>query len=104
MSSLRKQPNISLDSIVVVTDDQISAHLGEELVILGYNSTRYYGLDQVGIFIWEFLQKPRKVADICRAVISEYEVKPDNCELDIIAFLEELRDNHLVVVEHKPEM
>ena len=101
MNSLGKIHSLSLDSLVVATSDQISAHLDDEVVILGYQSGVYYGLDLVGLFVWDLLQAPRKVSDICHAVIEEYDVQPEDCERDILAFLAELETKQLIVVTNE---
>ena len=69
----KKQP-ILLNGVVVANREQISANLGDEVVILHLNADSYYGLDQVGVFVWNLIQEPRKVSDIRDAIFEEYKV------------------------------
>ncbi|MEZ4708517.1 MAG: PqqD family peptide modification chaperone [Caldilineaceae bacterium] len=98
MNTLTKNSAIDLDSVVTATNDQISAHLDDEVVILGYQSGAYYGLDEVGLFIWDLLQEPQKVSNICQAVLQEYDVQPADCERDVLTFLADLKSKQLVAV------
>ena len=95
--SEKKQP-ILLNSVIVANREQISTNLGDEVVILHLDAGSYYGLDQVGVFVWNLIQEPRKVADIRDAICEEYEVELNHCERDLLALLEELAANQLIDV------
>ena len=84
------------DSCVVVSDDQVSTSLGEETVILGMGDGAYYGLDAVGARVWSLLATPRRVSEVVRAVVVEFDVTPEQCERDVLALLEDLSDRRLV--------
>ena len=101
MVTLEKKYAVSLDSIVFVSVELISANLDGEVVILGFKSGSYYGLDQVGGFVWDLLRKPRKVSDIRNAVLEEYDVEITHCEQDLLALLEELADKQLIDIKNE---
>ena len=101
MNSAEKIQSVALDSVVVATSEQISAHLGDEVVILGFKSGSYYGLDQVGLFVWNLLQEPRKVSDIRDAIFEEYEVELAHCERDLFALLEDLAAKQLIDIKNE---
>ena len=61
----------------------------------------YYGLNPVGAFIWNLIQKPKTVAEIREAVLDEYDVEKEVCEKDIIELIAELSDKGLIEVEEK---
>lgn len=102
MTNLSNRPSISLHSVVVASSEQISADLGDEALILGVKTGSYYGFDQVGLFIWNLLQAPRLVSDIRDAILEEYEVKREECEQDLLAFLDELAAKFLINVVNEP--
>ena len=102
MTNLSSKPSISLHSVVAASNEQISADLGDEAVILGVRTGSYYGFDQVGLFIWNLLQAPQTVADICDAVLQEYEVERAACEQDLLAFLDDLAAKSLIQVVDEP--
>jgi hypothetical protein len=90
---------ITSDAVVKAANDRISAEVGDELVILDLISGQYFGLDGVGRSIWELIQQPRRVEDIRRALVFEYEVDQSVCEADVLAFLQSMADEGLIVVD-----
>ncbi len=88
--------DISKDSTVVATRDQMSADLKGEAVILNCANGVYYGLNEVGNAIWSFVQEPRRVAEITAKIESEFEVASDVCERDVLALLGQLADAGLI--------
>jgi hypothetical protein len=58
----------------------------------------YYGLDQVGSRIWELVREPIRVSDLRDAIEREYDVDPQQCETDVLAFLRELAFKGLIEV------
>ena len=102
MSSLEKKQAIPLDSIAVANGELVSANLNGEIVILGFISESYYSLDQVGGFVWELLQEPRKVSEIRDAIFGEYDVEPEQVEEDLIALLMDLAEKHLIDITNEP--
>ncbi|NJN18500.1 MAG: PqqD family protein [Oscillochloris sp.] len=84
--------------VISATGEQISSHMGEELVILSLKNGTYYGLDPVGSFIWGLLEQPRSLIDLCDAVTAEYEVSREQCEGDVHALIRDLADHGLVEI------
>jgi hypothetical protein len=82
--------NVTMDSVVVVVDDQMSSDLAGETVILKTGSAMYYGLDAIGTTIWSHLQKPEKVSNIRDALLQEYDVDAERCQQELVALLEKL--------------
>jgi len=89
---------VSLESVVVVSRDQMASDIAGETVILGLTAGRYYGLDPVGARVWQIIQTPRAVADVRRTIVSEYDVEPERCEADLLALLQKMADAGLVEV------
>ena len=87
---------ISRDSMVVVSQDQVSCDLSGESAILNLKAGVFYGLNEVGTRIWKLMQEPRRVGELRDAILEEYEVEPDRCEADILGLLQELLDNGLI--------
>lgn len=89
-------PDLTRTSVVVASEDQISSRLGAEAVILSLKSDIYFGLNEVGAFVWKKLQEPRKVSDLIAAITEAYEVSADKCEQDLFRLLEELARHRLI--------
>lgn len=98
MHSLEKVEPISVNSQVCATNEQVAAHLDGEVVILGFQSGSYYGLDEVGAFVWDLVQQPRIVSEIRDALFNEYDVSLEACERDLLALLVDLESKRLIEV------
>jgi hypothetical protein len=90
--------NLSENSTVVATKDLASCDLAGEAAILDLKSGVYYGLDAVAASIWNLIREPKTVGDIRDAVLSEYDVEPDRCEQDLLAWLQQMADAGLVEI------
>jgi hypothetical protein len=102
MNLLEEKRSVSLGSIAVASSELVSANLNGEVVILGFKSGSYYSLDWVGAFVWDLLQKPRKVFDIRDAIFEKYDVELGQCERDLLALLEELAARQLIDIKNEP--
>jgi hypothetical protein len=94
-----EKSRIDLQSVVVVTKQQLASSIGAETVILGLSAGHYYGVDGVGARVWEIIQKPALVSDIRDRVLAEYDVEPGACETDLLKLLEQMRDAQLIEVQ-----
>jgi hypothetical protein len=90
---------ITRNSVVVASRDQVASDLAGETVLLGLRTARYYGLQDVGARIWSLIQEPTKVSSIVATIATEYEVTPEQCEADVLKFLEDLATNGLAEVD-----
>jgi hypothetical protein len=90
--------SIQPETTVVVSAQQVSTTLGDEAVILGGDAGLYFGLNQVGARVWELVQQPVRVSEICAALCEEYEVEPARCQQDVLALLSELHTKGLLDV------
>lgn len=89
---------ITLDSIVVASPEQVSSDLAGETILLSMTDAHYYGFAGVGSRIWELVQQPARVSDVCAALIEEFDVPPARCEADLLGFLGTLQAKQLLEV------
>jgi len=90
--------DISLSSVVVVAEDQLSTDLDGEAVTLALKSGRYYSLNDTGTRIWNLVQEPRTVNEIRDVILAEYEVDPELGQNDLLAILKDLATKGLIEV------
>jgi hypothetical protein len=83
-------------TVVKQAGHQLSCKLDNEVAILNMKTTLYFGLDEVGAFIWQSIQNPLSVGEICRAVIDRYEVDATQCRIDVLGFLNKLEEVSLI--------
>jgi hypothetical protein len=67
-----------------------AVEMDDELVMMGQEQGEYFGLRDVAASIWQHLGEPRTVEELCGLVASEYDVTPEGCRADVVAFLDEL--------------
>ena len=92
------QPPVTETSVVQRSPDQVSADLGDGYVILSFASGQYVGLDGVASVIWEHLDEPLSVVEVCDVVASDFDVTSSACEADVVGFLNDLVYEGLVTV------
>ncbi len=81
---------------VVAVKDQVSCDLGGESVILALKAGVYYGMNPLGTFVWDLVQKPIKISKVRDRILEEYQVEPGQCERDLISLMKDLLDNGLI--------
>ena len=82
----------------MVSVDQLSTQLGDEIVILGLKDSVYYGLTNVGTRIWQLLQTPRAIDDLIDTIVGEYAVTRDAARTDITTLLTDLHGRGLIAI------
>ena len=87
---------LSERSMIVAAKDQVSCDLADEVVVLSLKAGVYYGLNSVGARIWNLLQQPRRVGEVCAVLLKEYDIDPDSCERDLVALLRDLAAHQLI--------
>ena len=85
-----------LSQTVVAVQGQVSCDLGGESVILALRAGVYYGMNPLGTFIWNLIQKPVKLREVRDRILDEYQVEPDQCERDLVDLMKTLMANGLI--------
>jgi hypothetical protein len=78
--------------------DHVSSDLDGETIVLNLASGHYFGLEGVGGDVWELLQQPITLQEICTEILQRYDVEPSACENDVTALITELISEGLVKV------
>ena len=91
--------DITMDTIVSVTKDQMSCGLDDEAVILSLKKGVYYSLNPCGNRIWSLVQKPVMVGKIRDTILNEFDVDKRRCEEDLLSLLSEMVKEGLIEVE-----
>lgn len=91
---------VSLTSTICRSEDHLAAEIDNELVLMSLEKDCYYGLDVISTDIWQRLEKPVVVADICTDLLKEYEADAETINRDMLALLEKFAAEGLIKVEH----
>lgn len=73
--------------------------IGGEGVILDLATSTYFGLDEVGVRLWQLLQTNPNLQGACDALLSEYEVESAQLEQDLLKLVTQLCEAGLAKVE-----
>lgn len=94
-------PAITHRSIVRRSPDHVATDMAGETVVLDMKSGMYYGMEEVGALIWNFLTEPRTLLEIREAVLEAYEIDPESCDRDIVTFLGAMETAGLVEITNE---
>lgn len=87
---------IELSTLVKKSSAQVSCVLHEEVAVLNLDRALYFGLQGVGAHIWNILEEPRSVSQICDDVVAHFDVAPEPCRADVSKFLDAMCEAGLV--------
>lgn len=93
---------ITLQSKIVARSDMLASQLSDqEMVMMDIDTGSYFGLENVGHAIWNHLDQPRLVSELCNHVSSEFDIKGEKSkvEQDVIQFLESMLSENLIHVD-----
>jgi hypothetical protein len=89
--------SITLDTRLSRAGEILYAPVGtEEAVMMSVAASRYYGLNAVGKSIWELLEQPRTIAEICTRLCEEFEVDAQTCQAEVLKFVNDLIGSGIV--------
>lgn len=94
---------VNVDSIISAGPDQLSCDLQGEIAILQLREGVYYGLDGVGTRVWQLIQQPIRVRDLCDRLVAEFEVEREQCEVDVLRLLDDLSAAGLIRIGNGTE-
>ena len=89
--------NVSPDAVLRRNTGIIFTDLDDTVVMMDADRGRYYELDPIGTRIWTLLETERSVTEVCEILLGEYDVTPEVCRRDVLAFVE--RAGELGIVE-----
>jgi hypothetical protein len=76
--------------------DILTSPLDDMLLMLDVEHGKYFGLNGTGPRIWELLEQPISEEELIDALLAEYEVTREVCATEVAAFLDGLRQRHLL--------
>lgn len=85
-----KGATISMNTLVARHNDVFFAEIDAEVVMMSPDHGSYCGINEIGGRVWQLIETPVAVSDLCDALMEEFEVEREVCEREVIAFLDEL--------------
>ena len=89
---------IKTESYIKRNKEVFASEIDDEVVMMNVDTGKYYGMDTVGSRIWELIAEEIQVREVINKLMEEYDVEEEQCEKDVLEFLNELYENKLVQV------
>lgn len=67
------------------------SELEDKLLMMSIDNGEYYSLDSIAARIWELIETPKSIEQLCSILVKEYDVRPDTCEQDVVEFIEKMQ-------------
>ena len=93
---MKRRDGLRLSDKIKIPDQVLARQIGGETVMLDLAQGTYFGLDPVGARIWQLLAEGKTLAEVCDAMMTEYDVTRDDIERDVARLAEELADRGLI--------
>ena len=89
---------LTQETIIRRSDALLSTNLEDDVVMMDVEQGAYYGLEAVAARIWALTEQPLSVGSLCDRLVTEYQISPEQCQQEVLAFLGELLNQHLVQI------
>jgi hypothetical protein len=80
------------------TNKALSSEIDDEIVMFDADAGKYYGLNGVAAAVWNQIDKPKSVEEICDQLTTEYDVEKQTCIDEVLSFLPELQKKGLIEI------
>jgi hypothetical protein len=94
--------NIGLDSVIARNREPVTVEVDGTAAMMSLLQGKYYGLDAIGTRIWELVEQPIRVGELCDTLMEEFAVDRDTCERDVLDFIAALAGENLVELRDAP--
>lgn len=94
-----RTPQTQLTSWIRVPEGILFQDLDGEAVLLNPKSGKYFGLDETGTRMWEFLAEHGQVEAALRALLEVYDVSEERLQDDLRRFVDSLVAQGLLEIE-----
>lgn len=93
-----RDARIGDNTIVVQNTEPVAVEVDRSVVMMSLERGKYYGLEGVGGRIWQLIEEPRSVAELCTTLEREFDVDHEQCRREVVEFLTELAQEGLIEV------
>ncbi|MGX1307813.1 hypothetical protein AB7M35_002533 [Amorphus suaedae] len=93
---------LSMDSVIARQDGTLFEEADDELVAINLDNGAFYAMNAVASSIFKFIEEPRRAADIRDFLLETYDVDAAVCERQMLAVLEEMLAERLIVRQAGP--
>lgn len=81
------------------SDEQVSIEWRGERLLMHIPSCTYVRLGATSARIWDLLERPRTVSQLCAALIAEHGVDRKRCVADVLELAHDLKRRGLLIID-----
>ncbi|MBF0546408.1 MAG: PqqD family protein [Candidatus Riflebacteria bacterium] len=89
---------ITMATTISRSDNIVVGLVDKDMMVANIENGKYCQLNETGNLIWELLESPKTVDELCNLLIKDFRVSKENCQNDIISFLKEMVDRKIVLI------
>lgn len=93
---------ISVSSIVRRAEAVLFSQLDDALLAIDAQQGYVYSLNESAGKVWQMIQEPTAVSEVCSRLRDEYAVDESTCQRSVLALLDDLCNAGLVLVSDAP--
>ena len=86
-------------STIMAKESVLSTTIDGETVVLEPDRGQYYGLNDVGTYVWKLLEEPHTIGEICEKVTETYDVEYQRCKDDVTKMFLQMDEKGLINIE-----
>jgi hypothetical protein len=90
---------ITLQSVITAKKEIVAADMDGDTVMMSIAAGKYYNLGKMGGVIWGMMAEPVAVATVVTKLLEQYEVTREQCETEVLSFLNEMNREGLLEVQ-----
>ena len=87
---------LDLNSQVKQKQSIYSSNIDDEAVMLNVEIGKYFGMNPIATDIWQKITAPTSIKSLIAELTSEYDISEEDCQKDVMLFLEKLMENGLI--------
>lgn len=89
---------IALETKVVQSKDVLATSVDSETVMASISNDKYYGLNPISTSIWELLEQPKSLLEVCDSLLESYDVDMETCQNEVLVFVESLVEAQILEI------
>ncbi len=88
---------LGLTSTILRGDKHVETEFAGQTLMMSVDQGKYFVVDATAKRIWDLLANPMRLQDVVAVLIEEFDIDVHTCEREVLAFVEQLRRNELIV-------
>jgi hypothetical protein len=77
----------------------ITSLVGDEMVLMNIETGKYFGINSVGVALWNLLEQRKSFHQLIEEILIEFEVAEDQAKSEVMEFLTRLDQYDMLEVQ-----